>query len=108
MRQQTTFRHHRLALIVEFANDHRALLRSEIEAMLVGLGHGDLEALSYRLPALARCEPTTHEVGSLAIGRTEPSGPRCGGTNGSSRKHRRLFSRADLPAAYGFRHTLLL
>ena len=35
--------------------------------MLVGLRDGDFELLTYRLPALTRCEPAAHEVGSLAI-----------------------------------------
>ena len=35
--------------------------------MLVCLGNSHLEPLAYRLPPLTRCEPTAHEVGSLAI-----------------------------------------
>jgi hypothetical protein len=35
--------------------------------VLVGLGDGDLEPFAYRLTALAGCEPTAHEVGSLSI-----------------------------------------
>jgi hypothetical protein len=52
VRQQTPFRHHRLALIVASSNDQRPPLRREVEAVLIGLGDGDLEALSYRLPPL--------------------------------------------------------
>jgi hypothetical protein len=39
--------------------------------MLVPLRDGDLEAFAYRLAPLTRCEPTAHEVGSLA---TRPDG----------------------------------
>jgi hypothetical protein len=39
--------------------------------VLVLLGDGNLEPLANRLPALTRCEPAAHEVGSLS---TRPDG----------------------------------
>jgi hypothetical protein len=52
MQQQAPLRHQRLASIVALADDQRLLLRGEVEAVLVGLRDGDLEAFANRPPPL--------------------------------------------------------
>jgi hypothetical protein len=55
-------------------DDQRALCRSDVEALLVGLRDGDLEALTDRLPALTGGEPAAHEGAVSLSGQTV--GPR--------------------------------